>query len=242
MSDNLPSCSETLLALAARHWQPGKVQPGLAQTLGESHAAMVHALFVVALIERLAAVGERRLVAYAPAEAERAFRAVVKGKWELAPQADGEAGRHLEQVLAAGLQSARRVVLVGADCPDLPRELIGEAFAALGTHDVVLGPSAEGGCYLVGVARRVPPLVPIGAWGTPDAWSQITGRAAAAGVAWHELAPWNDVQDGAGLQDLNSRLSTSGASDARLAQLQRELTTLLGPQLHRTVKVHMSSD
>jgi rSAM/selenodomain-associated transferase 1 len=223
--------------MLAKHWQPGRVKTRLARTLGESHAAMVHAFFVLALVERLKASGERRMVAFDPPQSERAFHTVVKGQWELAPQPEGDLGQRMERLLADGLLAAQRVVLIGADSPDLPVGMIDEAFAALATYDVVLGPSADGGYYLIGVARRVPPVFQGIDWSTPEVWSQTTTRLHAAGIAWHRLPPWYDVDDGEGLQDLAARLTAVAASDARLAQLQRELRTLLGPDSRRPSKI-----
>jgi hypothetical protein len=143
----------------------------------------------------------------------------------------------MEHALQGGLQVAERVVLIGADSPDLPLHLIDEALAALADHDVVLGPSADGGYYLIGVARRVPPIFENMAWSTQEVWPQTTARLRAAGIAWHELPSWYDVDDGDGLQDLVGRLSVVAATDARLAQLQRELRTLLGPDSRRPTKL-----
>ena len=232
-----PPRAATLLGMLAKHWQPGRVKTRLARTLGESHAAMVHAFFVLALIERLKTAAERRVVAFDPPQAERAFHTVVRGHWELAPQSEGDLGQRMQRLLTDGLLAAQRVVLIGADSPDLPVTIIDEAFAALTTHDLVLGPSADGGYYLIGVARRIPPVFQGIDWSTPQVWSQTTSRLRDAGIAWHELPPWYDVDDGEGLQDLAARLTAVAASDARLAQLQRELRTLLGPDSRRPTRI-----
>jgi rSAM/selenodomain-associated transferase 1 len=220
----------------AKHWQPGKVKTRLARSLGESHAAMLHGLFVFALVERLAAVADRRQIAYSPAEAERAFACVAKGRWETASQADGDLGSRMEQFFAERLAEADRVVLIGSDSPDLPREILDEAFTALQSHDVVLGPSADGGYYVIGLARRLPPIFADIAWSTPEVWAQTTERLRAAGIAWHELPKWYDVDDEAGLRDLAQRLQAADSLEPRLHQLMRELDTLLGPELRRPAK------
>lgn len=226
----------TLLGMFAKHWQPGKVKTRLAATLGQSHAAMVHALFVCALVERLRSAGQRRILAYAPAASEKAFGCLVKGRWELAAQADGDLGERMERFFADALQSAERVVLIGSDSPDLPLAYLDEAFAALQTGDVVLGPTTDGGYYLIGVARRLPPIFRGIDWSAPGLWPQMTGRLQAAGIAWHELPPWYDVEDEAGLQALAQRLAEADLIEPRLLQLQGELLALLGPQMRRTAK------
>ena len=236
MSQSPPPRVATLLGMFAKHWQPGKVKTRLAQAVGESHAAMIHAFFVLALVERLQQVAQRRVLAFAPPEAEKAFGCVVKGRWELAAQAGGDLGERMERFLTHALAAADRVVLIGSDSPDVPKAVLDEAFAALQKHDVVLGPSADGGYYLVGVARRLPPIFADIAWSTPDVWTQTTSRLRAAGIGWHELPPWYDVDDLAGLQELARRLTAADAAEPRLVQLRRELGTLLGPETRRTAK------
>lgn len=221
--------------MLAKHWQPGKVKTRLAGTHGQSHAAMVHALFVCTLLERLQAAADRRILAYAPPAAERAFAGVVKGRWELAAQAEGDLGMRMERLLEAGLAASARVVLIGSDSPDLPRQYLDEAFAALASRQVVVGPSFDGGYYLVGAAGRVPPIFRGIDWSTPQVWQQTVARLAEAGVAWHELPGWYDVDDGADLQALAQRLAGEEA-DARLVQLRRELHTLMGPDARRGSK------
>ncbi len=233
-SDNVA----TMLGLFAQHWQPGRVKPRLAMTLGESHAAMLHGLFVFALVERFGGAADRRQIAYAPTECERAFGCVAKGHWNLVPQGEGSSGERLERFLRQGLAQADRVVLLGTDSPDVPREYVDEAFDALRQHDVVLGPSAGGGCYLIGVTRRVPSIFDEVAWGTSDSWQQATGLLQTLGIPWHELPGWYDALDEADLRALAGRLHSAADLEPRLAQLRREINTLLGPDLRRPTKAH----
>lgn len=238
MSPSTAPRADTLLGMFARHWQPGRVKPRLARSLGESHAAMLHGLFVLALVERFAAVGNRRRLAFSPADCERAFACVVKDRWELVPQSDGELGQRMQLFFDETLRQAERVLLIGSDCPDLPRKNLDEAFAALDNHDVVLGPSTSGGCYLIGARRRVPPIFEDTVWSDPDVWTSATKRLQSAGIAWHELPQWYDVDEEAGLRALAGRLHSATDLEPRLAQLRRELNTLLGPDLRRPTKSH----
>jgi rSAM/selenodomain-associated transferase 1 len=236
MSPSTPPRSETLLGMFAKHWQPGKVKTRLARTLGESHAAMLHGLFVFALVERFSGVADRRQIAFTPTACERAFAGVAKGRWELTPQADGDLGQRMEHFLAQSVEAADRIVLIGSDSPDLPRDILDEAFEALHQHDVVVGPTLDGGYYLLGLARRLPPIFAGIAWSTPDVWTQTTERLQSAGIAWHKLPQWYDVDEEADLRSLVDRLQATQALEPRLAQLQRELGTLLGPNLRRPVR------
>jgi glycosyltransferase A (GT-A) superfamily protein (DUF2064 family) len=144
----------------------------------------------------------------------------------------------MERFFRDGLAQAERVLLLGTDCPDVPREFVEKAFDVLREHDVVLGPSAGGGCYLIGASRRVPPIFDEVAWGTSDTWRQMTGRLQAANVLWQELPGWYDALDEADLRALAGRLHSASNLEPRLEQLRREINTLLGPDLRRPTKAH----
>jgi uncharacterized protein len=219
--------AKTLLGVFAKHWEPGKVKSRLAPSIGESHAATLHALFVATLIERFSQVGQRRMVAFWPPEAQGCFAGVVQDRWELVPQTGGDLGQRMQAFFVTALGRAERVVLIGSDSPDLPTEMLPQAFDALASHDVVLGPAADGGYYLLGVARRIPPIFEGIAWSSRDVWSQTTARLKAAGIAWHALPAWYDVDEPADLAALRQRLPAAAASDPALGRLAGDIESLL---------------
>src|SRR4029453_10402983 len=110
------------------------------------------------------------MVAFWPPEAQGCFAGVVQGRWELVPQTDGDLGKRMQTFFVTALGRAERVVLIGSDSPDLPREVLPQAFDALASHDVVLGPAADGGYYLLGIARRIPAIFEGIAWSSRDVW------------------------------------------------------------------------
>lgn len=221
------SHSRTLLGIFAKYWQPGQVKTRLAATIGDQRAAAIHRLFVESLLARFGNVADQRLIAFAPAAAERAFRELAGKAWQVAPQTTGDLGERMQHFFAAAMERAERVVLIGADSPDLPIEYIEQAFAALHAHDVVLGPAHDGGYYLVGAAGHVPPIFESVAWSTDRVWPQTLARLAAAGCRWHALPPWHDVDDHAGLTALIDRLVAAEADAAGYAALAAALQSCL---------------
>ncbi len=106
----------------------------------------------------------------------------------------------LRDAFAAGFSKA---VLIGSDLPDLPCDIIRQAFAALDAHDAVIGPSSDGGYYLIGFsAPHLPPGVfedvP---WGTDCVFERtmeiLNGRGIRTCVLpqWHDVDTWSDVED-----------------------------------------------
>jgi rSAM/selenodomain-associated transferase 1 len=86
-----------------------------------------------------------------------------------------------------------RAVVMGSDCPDLGPAVIGGAFAALDQHDVALGPTRDGGYYLIGLSRPAPGLFEGVSWGTSHVLSQTLERAERLGLRVAGLAVLDDM-------------------------------------------------
>jgi len=90
--------------------------------------------------------------------------------------------------LAAGLASVfahftknhrQRVIAFNSDSPHLPRWVLEDAFETLATHDVVVGPTHDGGYYLVGAKASHPTLFAHDGMGTSSALDRLLSRALA---------------------------------------------------------------
>jgi hypothetical protein len=111
-------------------------------------------------------------------------------------------------------------VVIGTDSPTLPVHMVDVAFQTLSSVDVVLGPTRDGGYYLVGAARRVPPIFDTIEWSTNRVFSQTVGRLQQAGLAWEQLPPWYDVDEPCDLLRLRDDLTTSCATDRTFESLR----------------------
>lgn len=183
---------ERTLGLFAKRPVAGEVKTRLAAETSPQWAAQVADAFLHDSVSRFGAVDADRVLAYAPDDAEPFFANVVSSQWRLTPQGDGDLGvrmaRFFERELQAG---AKRIVLLGADSPTLPLPLIEQAFAELERADVVIGPATDGGYYLLGCTRRLPPIFEGITWGSGDVLAQTIQRLGDARLAL--LPPWYDV-------------------------------------------------
>jgi rSAM/selenodomain-associated transferase 1 len=149
-------------------------------------------------VERLARVDAVRILAYTPPTAHAYFAEVSKGWFQLRPQTDGDLGQRMSSFFAEQLQAgAMATVLVGSDSPSLPPGFIHQAFQELERADVVIGPSTDGGYYLVGCALlrigQVPPLFDGIAWSTSRVLADTMGSLGDRGWRLSLLPPWYDV-------------------------------------------------
>jgi rSAM/selenodomain-associated transferase 1 len=111
-----------------------------------------------------------------------------------------------EQHLSEGFE---RVVLIGSDNPTLTASPVVEACQALDRVDVAIGPSADGGYYLLGMKRLHPELFQGIAWSTSRVCAQTVSAARGVGLAVAHVAEWFDVDDAADLARLERELASS---------------------------------
>jgi hypothetical protein len=104
--------------------------------------------------------------------------------------------------LAAGLTSVfahftdkdqRRVIAFNSDSPHLPASVLEDAFETLAAHDVVVGPTHDGGYYLVGAKAEHPTLFARDGMGTNSALDMLLSRARSLGLSVGFAEPFYDV-------------------------------------------------
>jgi hypothetical protein len=100
----------------------------------------------------------------------------------------------MSHALNDGLARAAKVLLVGADIPDMTHEDLREARKALdGGCDAVLGPAEDGGYWLIGARRHDAHLFEQIAWSESDVAQRTRERLRTLGWRWHEVATRWDV-------------------------------------------------
>jgi rSAM/selenodomain-associated transferase 1 len=187
------STSRTL-GLFAKEPRPGQVKTRLAAATSPEWACQFAEACLFDVVGRLAHVEARRVLAYAPRTAAPYFAQAVGDRFTLAPQGDGDLGQRMAAFFTQQFRAgAEAVVLLGTDSPTVPLEFIERAFRELESVDVVLGPATDGGYYLLGCARRLPPVFDGVAWSTSDVLGQTIARLSEQEWPLAVLPPWYDV-------------------------------------------------
>jgi rSAM/selenodomain-associated transferase 1 len=127
--------------------------------------------------------------------------------------------------LAAGLTSVfatftadrRRVIAFNSDSPHLPGSVLLAAFGSLATADLVVGPTHDGGYYLVGATASHPELFASGGMGTTDALGALLARANELGLSLAFTDAFFDVDVETDLQRLATELRLAPARAPRTA-------------------------
>lgn len=206
------------LGMFAKFWEPGRVKTRLAAAIGPEGAAELQRAFVEQLLNQFRDYPADRLLAYSPPERRGEFEPLA-AHWRLEPQSAGDLGARIDHFFRAGFAAGfQQVVLLGSDSPTLPRAWVDEAYAALADVEVVLGPSADGGYYLIGARDRVPPIFAGIPWSTSEVLKETVARLEAAGLPYQLLPPWYDVDEVADLRRLADELGPDGSPLAMLVQ------------------------
>ena len=218
------------LGIFAKYWRPGAVKTRLARSIGDEPAADVHRRMLLATLQRLQDFQGRRVLCYTPASERAAFEALADDRWHLRPQSAGDLGQRMERYFTAAFaEGATRVVLLGSDTPTLPVEYVHQAFELLDSHEVVLGPSNDGGYYLLGAAGRPPAIFEGIAWGTNRVWEETLARLNTQQVSFAEVPPWYDVDE----RDDLVRLARELAEITHPTAAERELAAVVQHALKR---------
>ena len=185
------------LILFTRYPEPGRTKTRLIPTLGAHGAAALQRRMSEAIVTRMAAFAADYPVSpeirYADGN-QQAMEAWLSSDIPCLAQGEGDLGDRLHRAFAqAFAQDAQSVVVIGADCPGLTPTLFAQAFAALESHDLVLGPAMDGGYYLLGLKHPAPALFSEIPWGGGEVLAATLKKAQALALATHMLEPLADV-------------------------------------------------
>ncbi|HEY6221307.1 MAG TPA: TIGR04282 family arsenosugar biosynthesis glycosyltransferase, partial [Candidatus Eisenbacteria bacterium] len=147
----------TAIAILAKAPTPGRVKTRLVPPLTPGEAAAVARSCLEATLRRFAPVLEAPLTLFLDGEADGALRALAGSLGVgIAPQVGADLGARLEAAFGSMRQGgAGKTVALGSDSPTINPAWIARAIASLDTHDVVIGPTEDGGYYLIGLRAEV---------------------------------------------------------------------------------------
>jgi rSAM/selenodomain-associated transferase 1 len=175
--------------------RPGAAKTRLTPALSPAEAAELYRALAEEEIRNTAPrPGEyARLFFFDPSSSPDAMSAWLPGE-TLLPQRGDDLGARMSAAFdEAFRRGARRAAVIGTDVPWVTRARVAEAFAALDGHDVVLGPTADGGYYLLAVDRPRPELFRGIAWSTPSVLGSTADRAGALGLRVQMLGELPDI-------------------------------------------------
>ncbi|MEO5987715.1 MAG: TIGR04282 family arsenosugar biosynthesis glycosyltransferase [Candidatus Eisenbacteria bacterium] len=178
------------IAVFARQPLPGRVKTRLSPALPPELACDLYAAMLDDTLESVrAARAETRTVFWADVPEDN--RSPEGFFWHAQKGAD--LGARLADAFDTLLVDGAHAVVVGSDCPGLTTVLLERALDALDRADLVLGPAADGGYWLVGLARPAPQLFTAMPWSTEAVFTMTVARAAESGLSVETLPLLDDL-------------------------------------------------
>src|SRR5215470_7593654 len=192
-----PSLKEVAVAIMAKAPRPGTVKTRLCPPLLATETAAVGGL-----------VDTRPVIAYTPDDARPEFDVLAPG-FGFVAQDGPDLGARLHATLAGLLAAGHAgAIAVDSDTPTLPSGFLQQAVDCLSRPgpDVVLGPTEDGGYYLIGIRAPHRELFETMPWSTADVLEITRRRADAAGLRAVDLPSWFDVDTPDDLERLRTML------------------------------------
>lgn len=192
----LPS---SVVVVFAKPPEPGRVKTRMTDRLAEETAAELYEVFLSdtarTVAETTAPEGRLgRLLAYTRDSDCEAFDVFREFDFEFIRQGEGDLGAKLARVTDRCFDAgAQRVSIVGTDSPTLRPRHLESGFEALGDCDLVLGPSFDGGYYLIGLRSANTAVFDEIDWSTRRVLAQTVRRAKSLGLLCELIEFWYDV-------------------------------------------------
>lgn len=222
MSDTHDCC----LLVFVKYPQKGKVKLRLSADLDETIVQELYRCFVHDTLVTAQKIKAQLRICFLPAHEKEKFKEWLGQNLVFVPQKGTDLGERMKQSLTeACWEGFQRVVLIGSDSPDLPVTFLEHAFQELQNHDIVLGPSSDGGYYLIGFqGSSFEPLVFDDVqWGTGSVLTKTLQNIHDTKKDYILLPQWSDIDTLDDLKQLIKRnKNTSFKSSQTITYLQQK--------------------
>jgi len=140
------------IVVLAKNPQIGKVKTRLAKTMGNEAALAVYKELYQGTLQLVDAFSEAKPYIYQSPEIDESL--LSSNRASLCLQSDGDLGDRMRHALRETLSHHSKVALIGADCPGLTADILHRALQRLDKVDLVLGPTEDGGFYLLACKKN----------------------------------------------------------------------------------------
>lgn len=202
------------IIIMAKVPRAGKVKTRLQTILSPAQCAGLAECFFLDTFEKLKNLQRHLIIAFTP---ERSFFEKFAAPETLfVEQTGSDLGEKMFNAFdfAFRRNSDASVVMLGTDSPTVPAKYVEKAFENLKTADAVLGETADGGFYLIGLRRLKPEIFAGVDWSSEKTFRQTKENIARANLSLKELPLFYDVDTPADLETLRANFAQSEISRA----------------------------
>jgi rSAM/selenodomain-associated transferase 1 len=220
------SQSDNCVLLFVKSPARGQVKTRLAAHIGSEAALRLYESFVLDMLTLLNTLNLPVRICFDPADTEKQFKRWLGGQYSYVAQTGRDLGERMKNAFVHSINEGfEKVALIGSDIPDLPGEFLREAFDALESNDAVIGPSRDGGYYLIGFSRiSFLPVVFDGiTWSTSTVFQQTNEIFKRHEMNVHLLTEWYDVDTRSDLQKLIARNKNTAFARSKTSAFIRHM-------------------
>lgn len=198
---------ENCLILFLKYPNPGKVKTRLARSIGDQQAAFLYKNFVEYLISKLASDQYSLIIYFDPSVNEREIKQWLGESIRCYPQSGDDLGQRMKHAFNSCFYAgAKKVIIAGTDSPQLEKGRILDAFSYLQQHDAVIGPTFDGGYYLIALKRMADGLFSGIEWSSSRVYEQTLERFSKNALMYKSLNEMLDIDDVDDLNQLKRKL------------------------------------
>jgi rSAM/selenodomain-associated transferase 1 len=195
------------LIVFAKEPQIGKVKTRLQEFLSETSCVQLYKAFLKDTLDLARALRCCKVLAYDSSAPEPEYLERIAGDFIFYRQIGrGLGSRMYNAFKSAKMRGCNKAVIIGSDSPNLPIKYVKEAYVRLDKADIVLGPSRDGGYYLIGLKEPCREIFRGIKWSSKTVFEDTVRKAGKIGKKIVILKEWYDVDDLIGLTTLKKDL------------------------------------
>jgi hypothetical protein len=169
---------DTCVAVFARAPIWGSVKTRLAAVLGNDVALAVHQKLLRETLDNVLDPDSYAVELWLAGDPISLESEPTPLNVELRQQSEGDLGDRMLAAITQLTEAGRHAIVIGCDCPLMSRDYLRTAASALFNHDLVIGPSEDGGYALIGMCRPIPELLVDMTWSVSSVLNETLRRAA----------------------------------------------------------------
>jgi rSAM/selenodomain-associated transferase 1 len=199
---------ETCILLFVKYPEKGNVKLRLSKNMDEDIVVELYRCFVQDTLTTVQTSKYPFFIFFHPPDSQRKFEKWLGPTFLFLPQKGKNLGERMKNSFTdVFTKGYRKAILMGSDSPDLPQKYLTQAVDILKTKDVVLGPTVDGGYYLIGfnsttflsnVFEEIP-------WSTPHVFQETITKIQQATHSVGLLPVWSDIDTISDLKNLIKR-------------------------------------
>lgn len=203
----------------------GNVKTRLQPTLSAEKCATLAECFLADTVSKIKLLQIPLIIAFAPVEQRKNLLKMLPDEQMLVEQTGVNLGEKMFNAFQfAFSQNLDAVVMVGTDSPTFPGEFVTRAFEKLSESDAVIGRTADGGFYLIGLRMLRKEIFAKVEWSSPQTFEQTTRNIEKLNLKLARLPDWYDVDTPNDLEILKADLAKNPDTAPQTFEFMKNLS------------------